>query len=122
MPYDCLLIRRMSGAMIEVQCDNAYFTTLNFFHCEFLAIVQVLFSVQLFCRECPEECKEAASSLMHAAARFSDLPELRELRTVFTERYGNSIESYVNKEVAALGFNLKKGNILACVFFSSFSF
>ncbi|KAL3528773.1 hypothetical protein ACH5RR_008095 [Cinchona calisaya] len=49
-------------------------------------------------RECPEECREAASSLMFAAARFSDLPELRELRTVFTERYGNSIESYVNKE------------------------
>lgn len=49
-------------------------------------------------RECPEECREAASSLMFAAARFSDLPELRELRTIFTERFGNSIELYVNKE------------------------
>ncbi|KAL3511800.1 hypothetical protein ACH5RR_024517 [Cinchona calisaya] len=49
-------------------------------------------------RECPEECKEAASSLMFAAARFSDLPELRELRTVFSERYGNSIQFYANKD------------------------
>lgn len=49
-------------------------------------------------RECPEECREAASSLMFAAARFSDLPELRELRTVFTERFGNSIEHCVDKE------------------------
>ncbi|CAI9114117.1 OLC1v1014766C1 [Oldenlandia corymbosa var. corymbosa] len=51
-------------------------------------------------RECPEECKEAVSSLMFAAARFSDLPELRDLRTIFTDRYGNSIEFYVNKEFA----------------------
>nr|GEU36097.1 leucine-rich repeat domain, L domain-like protein [Tanacetum cinerariifolium] len=48
--------------------------------------------------ECPEECKEAVSSLMYAAARFADLPELRELRSLFTERYGNSLESFVNKE------------------------
>lgn len=50
--------------------------------------------------ECPEECKEAIPSLIYAAARFSDLPELRELRTIFTERYGSSLESYTNKEVS----------------------
>ncbi|GJU77020.1 IST1-like protein [Tanacetum coccineum] len=49
-------------------------------------------------RECPDECKEAISTLMFAAARFADLPELRELRTLFVERYGNSIEPYVNPE------------------------
>ncbi|PWA87541.1 hypothetical protein CTI12_AA127150 [Artemisia annua] len=49
-------------------------------------------------RECPDECKEAISTLMFAAARFADLPELRELRTIFVERYGNSIEPYVNPE------------------------
>lgn len=53
----------------------------------------------LFWRECPEECREAVASLMFAAARFADLPELRELRAVFTERYGNSIDCYANKEV-----------------------
>lgn len=53
-------------------------------------------------RECPEECREAVSSLMQAAARFADLPELRELRTVFSERYENSLDVYVNKEVLVL--------------------
>ncbi|KAJ9568365.1 hypothetical protein OSB04_004331 [Centaurea solstitialis] len=49
-------------------------------------------------RECPEECKEAISSLIFAAARFADLPELREVRTLFTERYGNYLEPYANQE------------------------
>lgn len=49
-------------------------------------------------RECPEECKEAIPTLMFAAARFADLPELRELRSLFSERYGNCLEPYVNKE------------------------
>lgn len=39
------------------------------------------------------------SSLMFAAARFSDLPELRDLRQIFQERYGNSLELFVNQEV-----------------------
>ncbi|XP_074355225.1 uncharacterized protein LOC141693934 [Apium graveolens] len=55
-------------------------------------------------RECPEDCREAVSSLMFAAARFADLPELRELRSLFTERYGKLFESYANKEFVA---NLK---------------
>nr|KJB13163.1 hypothetical protein B456_002G059700 [Gossypium raimondii] len=48
--------------------------------------------------ECPEECKEAVSSLIYAAARLADLPELRTLRTLFTEKYGNSLEPYLNQE------------------------
>ncbi|XP_039005836.1 uncharacterized protein LOC120133301 [Hibiscus syriacus] len=48
--------------------------------------------------ECPEECKEAVQSLIYAAARFADLPELRDLRTIFTEKYGNSLDSYLNQE------------------------
>ncbi|KAG4917589.1 hypothetical protein JHK82_055062 [Glycine max] len=49
-------------------------------------------------RDCPVECKEAIQSLIHAAARFSDLPELRELRTLFTGKFGNSLELYISKE------------------------
>eukprot|EP00256_Glycine_max_P016834 XP_003533053.1 uncharacterized protein LOC100792068 [Glycine max] len=49
-------------------------------------------------KDCPDECKEAVSSLMYAAARFADLPELRDLRTLFTETFGNSLEPYINKE------------------------
>ncbi|CAN1177645.1 IST1-like protein [Linum perenne] len=48
-------------------------------------------------RHCPEDCREAVSSMMFAAARFSDLPELRDLRQIFLERYGDSLELYVNQ-------------------------
>ncbi|KAJ8629005.1 hypothetical protein MRB53_022328 [Persea americana] len=51
-------------------------------------------------RKCPKECREAVSSLSYAAARFADLPELRELRSIFTERYGNMSASSVNIEFA----------------------
>lgn len=43
---------------------------------------------------------------MFAAARFSDLPELRDLRHIFQERYGNSLECYVNQEVTIHVFNV----------------
>lgn len=49
--------------------------------------------------ECPEECKVATSSLIYAAARFADLPELRDLRTQFNEKYGKTLEPFVNKEL-----------------------
>ncbi|XP_071731884.1 uncharacterized protein [Rutidosis leptorrhynchoides] len=49
-------------------------------------------------RECPDDCKEAISTLMFAAARFADLPELREIRSIFAERYGNYFEAYVNQQ------------------------
>ncbi|KAF5748596.1 hypothetical protein HS088_TW04G00554 [Tripterygium wilfordii] len=47
--------------------------------------------------ECIDECKEAVSSLMFAAARFPKLPELRDLRDAFQERYGNFLECFVNQ-------------------------
>ncbi|KAL1551894.1 hypothetical protein AAHA92_12765 [Salvia divinorum] len=47
--------------------------------------------------ECPEECREAVASLMYAAARFSDFPELRDLRDVFQQKYG-SLEAFVNQK------------------------
>ncbi|KAG7021843.1 IST1-like protein [Cucurbita argyrosperma subsp. argyrosperma] len=49
-------------------------------------------------RECPEECREAIASLMFAAARFSDLPELRDLRQIFQERFGTSLEHLKNQK------------------------
>ncbi|KAI9397572.1 hypothetical protein POPTR_003G054700v4 [Populus trichocarpa] len=49
-------------------------------------------------KECPEECKEAVQSLIYAAARFSKFPELRDLRSVFINRYGPPLEALVNKE------------------------
>ncbi|CAN8321540.1 unnamed protein product [Cochlearia groenlandica] len=56
-------------------------------------------SLMLKKRECPEECREAVSSLIYAAAWVPDVPELKELRTVFTRRFGTFIDSYVNHEL-----------------------
>ena len=49
--------------------------------------------------ECPREALEAVSTLIFAAARYPDLPELCDLRHVFTERYGASIEPFVSSEL-----------------------
>ncbi|XP_057454264.1 uncharacterized protein LOC130745876 [Lotus japonicus] len=50
-------------------------------------------------RICPDECKEAVPSLMYAAARFADLPELRDLRALFAEKFENSLEPFLSKEL-----------------------
>ncbi|KAG6492389.1 hypothetical protein ZIOFF_047352 [Zingiber officinale] len=49
-------------------------------------------------RECPREVMEAIATLIYAAARFFDLPELRDLRRVFNDRYGSSMDSSINAE------------------------
>ncbi|XP_068498589.1 uncharacterized protein [Phaseolus vulgaris] len=51
-----------------------------------------------FGRDCPDKCKEAVQSLIYAAPRFSDLPELRQLRTLFTSKFENTLETYISKE------------------------
>ncbi|XP_055822335.1 uncharacterized protein LOC129891107 isoform X1 [Solanum dulcamara] len=63
--------------------------------CEYI-VKQLSYMQKL--RDCPENCREAVASLMFAAARFSDLPEIRELRDLFQERYGNSLECFVNQK------------------------
>ncbi|XP_077230742.1 uncharacterized protein LOC143863847 [Tasmannia lanceolata] len=40
-------------------------------------------------KDCPHELKEAVSSLIFAASRFGESPELHEIRRIFTSRYGN---------------------------------
>ncbi|KAJ7951793.1 putative Regulator of Vps4 activity in the MVB pathway protein [Quillaja saponaria] len=84
---------RAEGLLVEQNMSSCYEVVEKFCRC-----VYENFSVLHKQRECPEECKEAVQSLMYAAARFADLPELRDLRTLFTEKYGNSLESYINKE------------------------
>ncbi|CAN1244704.1 IST1-like protein [Linum perenne] len=39
-------------------------------------------------RVCPDELKEAISSLLFASSRCGDFPELQEMRLIFTSRYG----------------------------------
>lgn len=40
------------------------------------------------CRDCPNDIGEAVSSLIFASARCGDLPELRVIRKLFAQRYG----------------------------------
>ncbi|XP_056162037.1 uncharacterized protein LOC115671091 isoform X2 [Syzygium oleosum] len=84
---------RAEGLLVELTLSSCYdFVELC---CEFLLKHMSTMQKQ---SECPEECREAVSSLMFAAARFSDLPELRDLRKIFQERYGNSLDCFINQE------------------------
>ncbi|KAG0480045.1 hypothetical protein HPP92_010903 [Vanilla planifolia] len=47
---------------------------------------------------CPDDTVEAVATLIFAAARFPDLPELAHLRHLFTERFRTHMEAYVNEE------------------------
>jgi vacuolar protein sorting-associated protein IST1 len=41
-----------------------------------------------FCRECPADLKEGICSLIFAAPRCSELPELSRMRDLFEKKYG----------------------------------
>ncbi|TKY48159.1 IST protein [Spatholobus suberectus] len=84
---------RAEGLLVEQNMSSCYELIAKFASC-------ILGHVRDLCkqRDCPAECKEAIQSLIYAAARFSDLPELRELRTLFTRKFGNSLEPYISKE------------------------
>ncbi|KAA8540420.1 hypothetical protein F0562_024661 [Nyssa sinensis] len=84
---------RAEGLVVELNLSSCY----DFVE-QFCGSISNHLSMMNKQRDCPEECREAVSSLIFAAARFADLPELRELRSIFTGRYGNSLESYVNQE------------------------
>ncbi|OIS96551.1 PREDICTED: uncharacterized protein LOC109234010 [Nicotiana attenuata] len=84
---------RAEGLLVELNRSRCY--DLLEQYCDHISNNLVTMYKQ---RECPEECREAVSSLIFAAARFADVPELRQLRSVFTERYENSVECYVSKE------------------------
>ncbi|KAH7547291.1 uncharacterized protein LOC107404861 [Ziziphus jujuba] len=84
---------RAEGLLVEQIRSSCYELIENF-----CGIISNNLSLMLKQKECPEECREAVPSLMYAAARFADLPELRDLRNLFTEKYGNSLECYINKE------------------------
>lgn len=45
------------------------------------------------CRECPADLKEGVASLIFAAPRCSEIPELSALRNVFEKKYGKDFVS-----------------------------
>ncbi|XP_038692608.1 uncharacterized protein LOC119990662 [Tripterygium wilfordii] len=84
---------RAEGLMIEQDRLSCYCMIDQFVGC----ISNNLSAMQKQ-RECPEECREAVASLIYATSRFSEFPELRDLRTLFIEKYGSSLESFTSKE------------------------
>ncbi|RDX78596.1 IST1-like protein, partial [Mucuna pruriens] len=96
---------RAEGLVVELTLSSCYGFVEQC--CEF--VLKHLPAMQKL-STCPEECRMAVSSLMFAAARFSDLPELRDLRQIFQERYGNGMECYVNQEFAA-NLNFKSSTL-----------
>ncbi|KAK4269418.1 hypothetical protein QN277_022578 [Acacia crassicarpa] len=84
---------RAEGFLVEENMSACYELVVKFVGC-------VSDNLQVLSKEsnCPDECKEAIPSLIYAAARFSDLPELRNLRTLFREKFGDSLEPYISKE------------------------
>nr|GMC78208.1 IST1-like protein [Ipomoea batatas] len=84
---------RCEDLLVELNHSRCY--DLMDQYCEQISSNLSIMSKQ---RECPEDCKEAVSTLMFAAARFGDVPELRYLRTIFAERYGNALDCFVYKE------------------------
>nr|KYP39739.1 IST1-like protein [Cajanus cajan] len=85
---------RAEGLLVEQNMSSCYELIIIFVNC-------VLGHVGDLCkqRDIPDECKQAIQSLIYAAARFSDLPELRELRMLFTGKFGkNNLEHYINRE------------------------
>ncbi|KAL5208365.1 hypothetical protein ABZP36_032800 [Zizania latifolia] len=86
-------IGRMEGLIVEMNQASCYDMIEQY--CEY--IVKQLNNMQKQ-GECPLEAMEAVSTLIFAAARFPDLPELCDVRHMFTERYGSSIKSFVSSE------------------------
>lgn len=60
---------------------------------------------------------EAVSTIIFAAARFRDLPELCHLRQVFTKRYRDHMDSSVNAEVLILFCPFPSNTTISSFFF-----
>ncbi|XP_021723840.1 uncharacterized protein LOC110691235 isoform X2 [Chenopodium quinoa] len=56
---------------------------------------------------CPEELQEAISSLIFAASRCGELPELQEIRYIFSSRYGKEFTLRATELRNRCGVNLK---------------
>jgi len=83
---------RAEGLLVEQKMIACY----NFIE-QFSSCISTNVTSMAKQRECPEECREAVQSLIYAAARIAELTELRDLRSLFTDRYG-CLEAFINKE------------------------
>ncbi|OIW08383.1 hypothetical protein TanjilG_03059 [Lupinus angustifolius] len=101
--YDDAALKRVNKLIQDERLAIAYEMLDNF--CEF-----ILMKLSYIRRnkDCPQDINEAVSSLIFASARCGDLPELRVIRNLFGQRYGQefvtaAVELYpgnlVNKQL-----------------------
>lgn len=79
---------RVEYVIREQNMLDSYSMIENYFN---LLVERVVFIEKS--RECPEELKEAVTSLIFAASRCGELPELQKIRASFTTRYGKELAS-----------------------------
>ncbi|XP_020589017.1 uncharacterized protein LOC110030583 [Phalaenopsis equestris] len=91
--HDTIAFGRMDALIVEINQSSCYDMIEKYCCC----ILEHLPAMQKD-RVCPEETVEAIATMIFAAARFPDLPELAELRNQFTKRYGTFMEAYINEE------------------------
>ncbi|KAK8950183.1 hypothetical protein KSP40_PGU012313 [Platanthera guangdongensis] len=91
--HDVNAFGRMDALIVEINKLSCYDMIEQYCCC----ILEHLPAMQKE-RACPEGTTEAIATLIFAAARFSDLPELADLRWQFTARYGTNMEAYINQE------------------------
>lgn len=60
-------------------------------------------------RECPDELKEAISSLIFAASRCGEFPELQEIRAMIVSRFGKDVAARAVELRNNCGVNQKVG-------------
>ncbi|KAL2905168.1 IST1-like protein [Bienertia sinuspersici] len=56
---------------------------------------RLVLTFNLNCRQCPSELREAVASIIFASPRCSDLPDLLQVKNLFTAKYGKEFISAV---------------------------
>ncbi|CAN1781325.1 IST1-like protein, partial [Linum perenne] len=79
-------LQRVEYAMREQNMVDLYAMIDNYCH---LLIERLVLIETTNSKECPDELKEAIASLIYAAGSCGELPELQEMKRLFTRRYGN---------------------------------
>ncbi|XVE72056.1 hypothetical protein DITRI_Ditri11bG0008000 [Diplodiscus trichospermus] len=80
---------RVEHVIREQNMLDAYVMIENYFN----LLMERIVILQNNNKECPDELKEAISSLIFAAASCGELPELQKIRGLFTSRYGKELET-----------------------------
>ncbi|XP_022769633.1 IST1-like protein [Durio zibethinus] len=83
---------RVEHVIREQNMLDAYVMIENYFNLLMERIV-ILKNNKFVTLQCPDELKEAISSLIFAAPRCGELPELQKIRGLFTSRYGKELET-----------------------------